>query len=72
MGQNRNDTNQQLAAKQRVAERRRCFQCARKSAMSSPYELRDDYGRRIGTERTCNYCGARRGIVNGQPYREPS
>ena len=38
--------------------------------MSASYELRDELDRRIGHERTCNYCGARRGVRNGEVYKE--
>lgn len=72
MGQQRTDTNQQLAAKQRVANSRKCHACGRRSAMSTRYELRDDFEQHIGSARTCNYCGAVRGIVNGEPFKEGS
>jgi hypothetical protein len=68
MGQQRTDTSSQLAAKQRVADRRRCPACNRRSALSTPGEIADDYGRRIGRYRKCLYCGHEVGIKNGETF----
>lgn len=69
MGQQRTDTINQLAAKQRVADSRKCPSCGRRSALSSRYELRDDLGiRRIGSARQCNYCGHETGVRNGEVF----
>ena len=66
MGQQRTDTQNQLAAKQRVADRRRCPKCNRRSALSTRGELAD-YGRVVGHYRTCLYCGHEVGVLNGVP-----
>lgn len=68
MGQNRTDSYEQREAKYRVAERRRCPRCQRRSALSTRYEIADDYGRPTGSYRTCLYCGHEVGSINGKTY----
>lgn len=69
MGQQRTDTSAQRDAKQRVADRRRCPACARRNALSTPYELRNPLDTRtVGHARTCHYCGHTVGVRDGQPF----
>lgn len=69
MGQNRTDTSNQRHAKQRVADRRKCQECGRRSAMSTPMTLVNEYGEDVGRERTCLYCGAVVARVEGKTFR---
>lgn len=62
MGQNRTDTPNQREAKQRVADRRQCRACGRRSAMSTRIELRGDRGKR-GSLVSVLRGGRRRGLV---------
>lgn len=62
MGQNRTDTANQRAAKQRVADRRQCPRCLRRAALSSPV----DDG--MGKFRQCHYCGHEVGTFGGRTY----
>jgi len=71
MGQNRTDTSNQLAAKQRVADKRKCKECGRRSAMSTPITLVNEYGDPVGRERTCLYCGAVVARAEGKTFRFP-
>lgn len=49
------DTHAQVAAKRRVAERRRCPACERKAALSTPARTEGpDFS---VTERRCRFCG---------------
>ena len=69
MGQTRTDTSIQIEAKRRTARSRKCHDCGRLAAMSTRYELRDWQGERVGTARTCNYCGAERGVAYGEAFK---
>ena len=61
-------TANQRAARFANAEKRKCPRCLRKAALSTKYELQDDFGRRIGLARECNYCGHEVGVRNGEPF----
>lgn len=54
MGQTRTDSNQQVAAKRRGAEKRRCPYCGRGNALS---RIDDEFIR----AKVCRYCGYERG-----------
>jgi DNA-directed RNA polymerase subunit M/transcription elongation factor TFIIS len=55
-GAYRKNSPAQMAARQRVAETRRCPSCGRRNALSAA--MRDDWGDRIMVFRQCRYCGA--------------
>ena len=69
MGQVRQDSHEQRAAKQRVADSRRCPACDRRSALSSPKPFVDDFdGEVVGRVRECLYCGHAVGSLLGKSF----
>lgn len=64
MGQNRNDSHSQVEAKRTGAKRRQCPSCKRRNALSSKTEVWEErvedgehFEERIGSVRTCRWCG---------------
>lgn len=66
MGQTRTDSNQQIAAKKRGAEHRRCPECKRGNALSD-MSIPD-----VQSARQCRYCGYADGYIYdpGVPFTE--